>query len=57
MIAASAQAKQNDSRWVAPEEIKINVENTLITIVPKFKLGTLYMVEGEYGPFVAQKSC
>ena len=54
MIAASAQAKQNDSRWVAPEEIEFNAENTLVTIVPKFKLGTLYMVEGEYGPFVAQ---
>ena len=54
MIAASAQAKQNDARWVSPEEIEFNAENTLVTIVPKFKLGKLYMVEGEYGPFIAQ---
>ena len=54
MIASSTQAKQSDERWVAPEEIEFNAENTLVTIVPKFKLGVLYMVEGEYGPFVAQ---
>ena len=54
MIASSTQAKQSDERWVAPEEIEFNAENTLVTIVPKFKLGVLYMVEGEYGPFIAQ---
>ena len=33
MIASFAQAKQNDSRWVAPEEIDYS-ENTLVTMCP-----------------------
>ena len=54
MISGAAQTKENDSRWVSPEEIEYVAENILVTVVPKFELQVLYMMEGEYGPFVAQ---
>ena len=54
MISGAITSKAADERWVTPEEIEFVAENSMVTIIPKFKLGVLYMITGEYGPFLSQ---
>eukprot|EP00945_MAST-04E_sp_MAST-4E-sp1_P000630 g630.t1 len=54
MISGAIACKAADERWVDPAEIEFVAENSMVTIIPKFKLGVLYMITGEYGPFLSQ---
>lgn len=38
----------------SPSEVEFQAEDELIEIIPNFRLDTLYMIQGEFGPFRPQ---